>query len=85
MVIYTKTPGWNAQIYATNTAPVFTPAGAPGTPTGSWQLVGSASNVQSPQTVTLSSSTTVYRYWLVWITSLGGHQQIALNEVELYK
>jgi eukaryotic-like serine/threonine-protein kinase len=83
IVIYTKTPGWNAQIYATNTAPVYAPAGAPGT--GTWTLVGSANKVVSPQTITLTSGTASYRYWLVWITSLGGHQQIALNEVALYR
>jgi serine/threonine protein kinase len=83
LVIYTKTPGWKAQIYATTTAPKFTAAGAPGT--SGWQLVGSANSVQSKQTITLSSGTTSYRYWLVWITSLGGHQQVAINEVALYR
>jgi hypothetical protein len=82
-VIYTKTPGWKAQIYAIDTAPKFTAAGAPGT--GGWQLVGSADSVQSKQTITLSSGTTSYRYWLVWITALGGHQQVAINEVALYR
>ncbi len=83
LVIYTKTPGWKAQIYATNTAPKFTTAGAPGA--GDWQLVGSASSVQSKQTITLSSGTASYRYWLIWITALGGHQQVAINEAALYR
>ena len=30
------------------------------------------------------SSTTKYRYYLVWITSLGGHSQVAVNEIALY-
>jgi eukaryotic-like serine/threonine-protein kinase len=82
IVIYTKTPGWNAQIYASNATP-STSSWNPGP--GSWQLIGSANNVQSKQTIDLSASATPYRYYLVWITSLGGHQQVALNEVALYR
>jgi serine/threonine protein kinase len=85
VLVVTQTPGWNAQIYATETAPVFSPQGAPSTTSGPWTLVGSATNVKSRQTITLNSGTKQYRYWLVWITSLGGHQQIDLNEVALYR
>jgi hypothetical protein len=82
--IITQTPGWNSQIYATNAAPVFAPQGAPGHG-GTWTLVGSANNVKAKQTVKLTSGTTQYRYWLVWITSLAGREQIELNEVALYR
>jgi serine/threonine-protein kinase len=84
LVVYTKTPGWNAQVYATNAAPVFAPQGAPGSG-DTWTLVGSANAVKSKQTIMLKSGSTQYRYWLVWITSLGGRQQIDLNEVALYR
>jgi hypothetical protein len=84
IVIYTQTPGWNAQIYGTNTSPAFAPQGAPGNG-GTWSSVGSANDVKSKQTIKLTSGTTEYRYWLVWITSLGSHQQIDLNEVALYR
>jgi hypothetical protein len=82
LVIYTKTPGWNTQIYATNATPSDT-AWNPGP--GSWQLVGHVNGVRSRQTVTLYSGATKYRYWLVWITSLGHHQQLAVNELVLYR
>jgi serine/threonine-protein kinase len=85
IVIYTKTPGFNLQIYASNTTPADTSAGAPSTSTGDWHLVGSAANVRSPQAVSLNSDGVSYRYWLVWITSLGGHEQLAINEIALYK
>ena len=82
--VITGTPGWTGRVYATNTSPVFAPQGAPGNG-GAWTLVGSASSVKSKQTIKLTSGTSQYRYWLVWITSLGGHQQIDLNEVALYR
>jgi len=33
----------------------------------------------------LSTGGTPYRYYLVWITSLGSHNQVAVNEIALYK
>ena len=80
IVIYTKTPGWNAQIYGENGAPNMD-AWDPGP--NSWVLVGSANDVTKKQQIALST-TTRYRYYLVWITSLGPHQQIAINEIALY-
>jgi hypothetical protein len=32
----------------------------------------------------LTSGSTRYRYFLFWITSLGGHSQLAIGEVTLY-
>jgi eukaryotic-like serine/threonine-protein kinase len=80
IVIYTKTPGWNAQIYAENGTPNMG-TWAPGP--NSWVLVGSDDDVARKQQIALST-TTRYRYYLVWITSLGPHQQIAINEIALY-
>ncbi|HEV3056060.1 MAG TPA: hypothetical protein VGX45_15465, partial [Solirubrobacteraceae bacterium] len=82
LVIYTKTPGWNAQIYGDNSTPSFT-TWNPGP--GSWQLVGHANNVRSKQPIPLYGGAATYRYYLVWITSLGGHQQLAINELVLYR
>jgi serine/threonine-protein kinase len=84
IVIDTQTPGWNTQIYAANTAPPMTPQGAPGKG-GAWTLVGSATDVNRKQTIKLTSGTTQYRYWLVWITTLGGREQVDVNEVALYR
>jgi len=47
--------------------------------------VGSAPSVHRTQTIKLSSTTTKYRYYLVWITDLGGHSQLAIDEVTLYR
>jgi serine/threonine-protein kinase len=77
--IRTATPGWNATIYARKDNPPLT------WPDPGWQQVGAPTNVQGTQDVTLSTGGAAYRYYLVWITSLGGHDQLQLNELTLYK
>jgi serine/threonine protein kinase len=82
LVIYTKTPGWNTQIYGENSTPnpnTWNPG------PGSWTLLGHANDVHSKQTITLYGGATPYKYYLVWITSLGHHQQLAINELALYR
>ena len=32
----------------------------------------------------LSTKGVTYRYYLVWITNLGSHNQVAINEIALY-
>jgi serine/threonine-protein kinase len=81
VVIDTKTPGWSAQIYVRNSAPNVG-KWDPG-PNG-WIEVGSAASVHGRQDIKLSTGSTRYRYYLVWITALGGHSQIAINEIALY-
>ncbi len=76
--INTRSPGWNVQIYATNTQPdpaVFT----------GWTLVGSATAVQGTENIPLRTGGTRYRWYLVWIKSLPpGQQTVYLNDVALY-
>ena len=82
IVIYTKTPGWNAQIFARNSTPNdnnWDPGGARG-----WQRLGGVNNVRNGQKIAFAGNTTTYRYYLVWITSLGTHDQLAINEIALY-
>ena len=81
MVIDTSTPGFAATIYGRNTPPAADrfDVGA-----GGWVKLGAAPAVANPQTIMLAS-TTSYRYYLVWITGLGNHNQVALNEVALYQ
>jgi len=82
LVIDTATPGFSATIYARSSPP------NPGTwdpGPGGWVKVGSAASVAARQNIALSTGKTRYRYYLVWITSLGGHDQVAINEVALYK
>jgi eukaryotic-like serine/threonine-protein kinase len=78
--IKTKTPGWSAVIYARKD----TPPVDQGPPAG-WTQIGAANKMRSTQTIPLSSSVTPYVYYLVWITSLGGHTQVAINEMALFK
>jgi serine/threonine protein kinase len=81
MVIDTDTPGYAVTIYARSSRP------NPDTfDTGSqgWVKVGSAPSVKKTQTIKLSAGTTRYRYYLVWITSLGAHSHVDVNEIALY-
>jgi hypothetical protein len=34
--------------------------------------------------IPLSSGRSAYRYYLVWITTLGGHEQLSIDEIALY-
>ena len=81
MAIDTQTPGWSVKIYATNQTP--NPDAFNSGP-GGWHQVGSAGSVHSRQQITLSTGGARYRYYLVWITSLGGLLQVDVNEVALY-
>jgi serine/threonine-protein kinase len=76
--IITQSPGWNVQIYASNTQPnpdVFS----------GWTLVGSKQTVSRHSDIPLATSGKRYRWYLVWITSLPpGQQTVYVNEVALY-
>jgi eukaryotic-like serine/threonine-protein kinase len=76
--IETATPGFSVQIYASNTWPVLK------WPDGAWHQVGSATNVKKRDDVRLSTGGVRYRYYLMWITSLGPNDQVAINELALY-
>ena len=41
--------------------------------------------MQSTQSIPLSTAGTRYSYYLVWITTLGGHTQVAINELTLFR
>jgi serine/threonine-protein kinase len=81
MIVDTDTPGYAVTIYAINAKP------DPNTfntgPDG-WVKVGSAPKVQSRQAIKLSTHDTRYRYYLVWITSLGNQSHVDVNEIALY-
>ena len=73
------TPGFTVTIYARDDAP---PLVAP--PGNGWTQVSSPTTVGSSTTIPLTSRTTRYRFFLVWITSIGGHEQLSLDEIALY-
>jgi len=77
--ILTSTPGWNGQIYVSNTTPL--PTAWP----GSWRQVATANDIQAAQNIPLDTGSAPYRYWLVWITKLPpGGEYVALK-LALYK
>ena len=47
--------------------------------------VSQPTKVAATQNIQLSSGSTPYRYWLVWITDLGGRSSLGIDEVVLYK
>jgi eukaryotic-like serine/threonine-protein kinase len=83
MVIYTGTPGWRGQIWASTSQPdpdVFS-SGA-----GAWTKLAQVPSMQNGQKIALNTSATGYRYYLVWITALPpGKNYAAINEIALYK
>jgi serine/threonine-protein kinase len=77
--IRTSTPGFTATIYGRHDTPPLK------WPDAGWQQVGAPATIQAAQTIQLSTGTTEYRYYLVWITNLGGHDSVAINELTLYR
>ncbi len=77
--IATRTPGFTATIYGRKTPPPIK------WPDPGWVALSASRNVASRTDIKLTSTTVAYRYYLIWITSLGQHQQLDLNEVTLYK
>jgi eukaryotic-like serine/threonine-protein kinase len=81
MVIDTATPGYKVTIYARSSKPnpdTFD------TGPGGWVAVGNAPDVHSTQTITLHTDRLRYRYYLVWITSLGNNGHVDVSEIALY-
>ena len=44
-----------------------------------------AAKVTGTQTVPLRTGGRRYAFYLVWITNLGGHQSVSVNELTLYR
>jgi serine/threonine-protein kinase len=81
VVLNTSTPDYSVVIYGRVSRPDpnrFDPG------PGGWVRVGAAAHVHARQNIGLSTGGVRYRYYLVWITSLGGHQSVAVNELTLY-
>jgi eukaryotic-like serine/threonine-protein kinase len=81
MILDTDTPGYAVAIYGRSAKPnpnAFD-IGAKG-----WVKLGVAPKVAKRQTIKLSGGKTRYRYYLVWITSLGAHSHVDVNEITLY-
>ena len=83
MIIDTATPGYTVAIYARRASDPVNPNVFDVGSTG-WVKVGQAAFVHGIQTIRLATDAIPYRYYLVWITSLGAHNQVAVNEIALY-
>jgi eukaryotic-like serine/threonine-protein kinase len=77
--IFTTTPGFTATIYARKDQP------PPTWPNSGWVKISAPTVVSHKQDIRLTSSDTKYRFYLVWITSLGAHPSLELDEVTLYR
>ncbi len=77
--IITTTPGFTATIYGRNNQPPVT------WPDPGWNKISQPTKVVHKQDIHLTAQSTKYRYYLVWITDLGGHSQLAIDEVTLYR
>jgi hypothetical protein len=81
MILDTSTPGFAVTIYARSSPPN---ANVFDTGPNGWVKVGAAPDVHPTQTIELATGGVPYRYYLVWITSLGEHGSVAVNEIALY-
>ncbi len=79
LTIRTVTPGWSATIYARNGTPPLT------WPDPGWQQVGQVTRVSGTDTVPLTTGGRRFAFYLVWITDLGGHESVSVNELTLYR
>ena len=80
-MLHTSTPGYSAQIYATNQTP--NPNTFNSGP-GGWRKLATVPSVRATQTIRLRTGTRRYQYYLVWITALNNHSSVAINEISLY-
>lgn len=76
--IIDATPGFTATIYARRTSPPTH------WPDPGWVRISAPTRIGTRTTIPLSSGKTRYRYFLVWITSIGGHEQLSIAEITLY-
>jgi eukaryotic-like serine/threonine-protein kinase len=81
LVLHTSTPGYSAEIYATNQTP--NPNTFNAGPDG-WHKLATVSHVKATQTFRLHTKGVRYANYLVWITALNGHSSVAINEISLY-
>jgi serine/threonine-protein kinase len=73
-------PGFTAAVYARNDAPQLK---AP--PGNGWTQLSQPTVVRRSTTIPLNTGGSTYRYYLLWITSLGGRQQLSIDELALYR
>jgi len=78
MTLVTDTPGYAITIYGSKTRPNPNAFGT------AWVKLATVADVKPTQHIPLATGTVPYRYYLVWITSLGDHGHVDVNEISLY-
>ena len=76
--VVSDTPGWKATIYARNDLPPYR------WPDPAWTQISPTTTVTAQDNIQLAAATTRYRYFLVWISDLGGNDSVSVNELTLY-
>ena len=78
--VITPTTGFTVTIYARSTPPPLR------WPDPGWTQVSAPVTIAATkQEIQLTSGNTPYRYYLMWITDLGGRTTLAIGEITLYK
>jgi eukaryotic-like serine/threonine-protein kinase len=77
--VTTATPGFLATVYARDTKPPLK------WPDSGWVQISASTKITAKRDIKLTSGNTSYRYFLLWITTLGGHSSLAIDELTLYK
>ncbi len=78
--VITPTTGFTVTIYARSTPPPLS------WPDPGWAQVSAPATIAATkQEIQLTSGNTPYRYYLMWITDLGGRTTLAIGEITLYK
>jgi eukaryotic-like serine/threonine-protein kinase len=79
--IDTSTPGYSVSIYGSKVTPnlnTFVNG------SGGWTKLGSSADVHPTQHIALTTHGVKYRYYLLWITSLGNHDRVTVGEFAIY-
>jgi tRNA A-37 threonylcarbamoyl transferase component Bud32 len=77
--IVDATPGFRVSIYARKTQPPLR------WPDSDWVRVAAPARVGTNTLIHLKTGGRRYSYFLVWITGLGGHEQLAIDQLTLYR
>jgi eukaryotic-like serine/threonine-protein kinase len=77
--VLTGTPGFTATVYARNSQPPLK------WPDPGWVQISAPTVITAKREIRLTGGATPFRYFLLWVTSLGGHTSLQLNEVTLYR
>jgi eukaryotic-like serine/threonine-protein kinase len=86
--IQTPTPGFSVQVFVANHIDLALPYGdSASLASRGWQgPVGESADVKDGERIRLRSSTSSYRYYLLWLTKLPPHQESAtIADVTLFK